>query len=124
MATTPIPTASSLPTAGAGPGTQLQADIAAALRTRTTLPPYDEVLRLIDTLKGHLAPLVEKAKEHVSAQHQAGGAWSQAIAGAEFQLRADPGNGLVSATHRLQGLARCALHIDRHLNRDAAGGSQ
>ncbi|MFB6539322.1 DUF6415 family natural product biosynthesis protein [Streptomyces noursei] len=124
MATTPIPAASSRTTGGAGPPDQLHADIAAALRTRTMLPPYDEVLRLTDTLKGHLAPLVEKAKEHVIAQHPVGGSWRQAIAGAEFQLRAGPGTGLVTATHRLQGLARCALHFDRHLNRETPGGSQ
>ncbi|WP_043265083.1 DUF6415 family natural product biosynthesis protein [Streptomyces sp. CT34] len=109
------------PTAVGSGSDQLQADIAAALRSRTTLPPYDEVLELIDTLKGHLAPLVEQAKEHVNEQPRSGsGAWRQAIAGAEFQLRAGPGNGLVSATHRLQGLARCVLHFDRRLNRKTA----
>ncbi|MEU9115966.1 DUF6415 family natural product biosynthesis protein [Streptomyces sp. NPDC048483] len=76
---------------------QLQADIAAALRTKSTLPPYDEVLRLIDALKGHLAPLVEQAQEHVGGrideQRPGDGARRQSIAGAEFQLRAGPGQG-------------------------------
>ncbi|PJN37324.1 hypothetical protein CG747_28930 [Streptomyces sp. CB02959] len=108
---------------GAG-SDQIQADIAAALRSRTTLPPYDEVLRLIDTLKGHLAPLVDHAQEHVNEHRPQDGAWRQAMAGAEYQLRAGPGNGLVSATHRLQSLARCLLHFHRHLHHDAAGDSQ
>ncbi|GGU96550.1 hypothetical protein GCM10010211_74880 [Streptomyces albospinus] len=69
----------------------------------------DECLLLrgeIGTLKGHLAPLVDQAKEHVNEHRPGDGAWRQAVAGAEFQLRAGPGNGLVSATHRLQALAR------------------
>ncbi|KIZ19803.1 DUF6415 family natural product biosynthesis protein [Streptomyces natalensis] len=105
---------------------QFQADIDAALRSRTTLPPYDEVLRLIDTLKGkgHLAPLVEQAKQHVNEHRPQDGGWRQAISGAEFQLRAGPGDGLVSATHRLQALARCLLHFQRQLYRDMAGGGQ
>ncbi|MFC9740897.1 DUF6415 family natural product biosynthesis protein [Streptomyces noursei] len=103
---------------------QLQADIAAALGTRTTLPPYDEVLRLIDTLKGHLVPLIDQAKEHVDEHRPGDGVWRQAIAGAEFQLRAGPSNGLVSAAHRLQGLARCVLHFHRHLPHDVAGGGE
>ncbi|MEK2476640.1 DUF6415 family natural product biosynthesis protein [Streptomyces noursei] len=94
---------------------QLQADIAAALRSRTTLPPYDEVLRMIDTLKEHLAPLVDQAKEHVNEHRPGDGAWRQSIAGAEYQLRAGPGNGLVSAAHRLQALARCLLLFQRHM---------
>ncbi|WEB40457.1 DUF6415 family natural product biosynthesis protein [Streptomyces yunnanensis] len=121
MATThtaPLP-----PTTGIG-SDQCRADIAAALRSRTTLPPYDEVLQLIDTLKGHLAPLVEHAKEHVNEHQPREGAWRQAIAGAEFQLKAGPGNGLVSATHRLQALARCLLYFHRHLNPDMAAGDR
>ncbi|GHI10214.1 hypothetical protein AQI88_39535 [Streptomyces cellostaticus] len=112
-------TSTAPPAVGTG-SDQLQADIVAALRSRTTLPPYDEVLRLIDTLKGHLAPLVDQAKEH----HPGDGAWHQAIAGAEFQLRAGPGNGLVSATHRLQALALCLLHFQRHLHRHMAAGDR
>ncbi|MFB7630708.1 DUF6415 family natural product biosynthesis protein [Streptomyces sp. NPDC056149] len=111
--TAPPPT-----TAGSG-SNQLQADIAAALRSRTTLPPYDEVLRLIDALKGHLVPLVEQAKERVDEHRPGEGSWRQAIAGAEFQLRAGPGDGLVSATHRLQALARCVVFFNRRLNRQA-----
>ncbi|MFE0187302.1 DUF6415 family natural product biosynthesis protein [Streptomyces sp. NPDC058989] len=121
MATTH--TAAAPPTAGAG-SDQLQADIAAALRSRTTLPPYDEVLRLIDALKGHLAPLVDQAKEDFEQHRPKDGAWRQVIAGAEFQLRAEPGNGLVSATHRLQGLARCLLRFREDLHRDVADGNQ
>ncbi|MFJ9416670.1 DUF6415 family natural product biosynthesis protein [Streptomyces sp. NPDC101227] len=108
------------PTVGGG-SDQLQADIAAALRSRTTLPPYDDVLQMIETLKGHLAPLVDQAKEHVNEHRPGGGTWRQTIAGAEFQLRAGPGNGLVSATHRLQPLARCLLHLHRQLHRDVGG---
>lgn len=110
-------------TAGIG-SDQLQADIAAALCSRATLPPYDEVLRLIDTLKAHLAPLVDQAKEHVNEHRPGDGAWHQAIAGAEFQLRAGPGNGLVSATHRLQALTRCLLLFQRHLHHDMAAGDR
>ncbi|GGV03718.1 hypothetical protein GCM10010211_83730 [Streptomyces albospinus] len=80
------------PAVGVG-SDQLQADIAAALRSRTTLPAYDEVLRLIDALKGHLAPLVDQAKEHVNEHHAGDGAWRQAIVGAEYQLRSGPGTG-------------------------------
>ncbi|MFF2807854.1 DUF6415 family natural product biosynthesis protein [Streptomyces sp. NPDC058000] len=121
MATTP--TAPPASTVGAS-SDQFQADIAAALRSRTTLPPYDEVLRLIDTLKGHLTPFVEQAKEHVNEYRPQDGVWRQAISGAEFQLRAGPGDGLVSATHRLQALARCLLFFQRQLYRDMAGGGQ
>lgn len=115
-----VTTRTAPPPSAVGSGSdQLQADIAAALRSRITLPPYDEVLRLIDALKGHLAPLVEQAKEHVNEPRPGGGSWLQAIAGAEFQLRAGPGDGLVSATHRLQGLARCVVFFNRRLNRQA-----
>jgi hypothetical protein len=115
-------TAAPAPTVGSG-SDQLQADIAAALSSQTTLPPYDEVLRLIDTLKGHLSPLVGQAKEHVN-KHLQDATWQQAITEAEFRLQAGPGSGLVSATHRLQGLARCVLHLQRHLHYDVAGGDQ
>ncbi|MFI9082284.1 hypothetical protein ACIGW8_38750 [Streptomyces sioyaensis] len=49
---------------------QLQADIAAALRSRTTLPPYDEVLRLIDTLG-----VVFKCHAHIRSDARVTAAW-------------------------------------------------
>ncbi|GAA2657699.1 DUF6415 family natural product biosynthesis protein [Streptomyces lunalinharesii] len=116
-----LPTAQPPPTTTSVEGDQLRADVAAALRSGTTLPPYDEVLRLIDTLKGHLAPLVDQAKEHVNEHRLGADAWRQPIAGAEYQLRAGPGDGLVSATRRLQALARCVLQFDRHLHRATEG---
>ncbi|WP_407287368.1 DUF6415 family natural product biosynthesis protein [Streptomyces sp. BP-8] len=79
---------------------ELQADIAAAFRSSIVLPPYDEVLRLIDTLKGHLARLIEQAEEHVKRHRPGEAAWyreHRQIDNAEIQLRAGPGNGLASA---------------------------
>ncbi|MFF2812474.1 DUF6415 family natural product biosynthesis protein [Streptomyces sp. NPDC058000] len=103
---------------------QLRAAVAAALRSRETLPPYDDVLRLIGILKGHLAPLVDQAKDQLNEYRPGYGPQRQAIAGAEFQLRAGPGDGLLSAAHRLQALARCVLHFDRELGRDVVGGGR
>ncbi|MEU3990756.1 DUF6415 family natural product biosynthesis protein [Streptomyces platensis] len=100
---------------------QLQADIAAALRSSIVLPPYDEVLRLIDTLKGHLGPLIEQAKEHVEDHHPGEVAWYREhaqIDSAQLQLRAGPGNGLVSAARRLQTLARSVQQLHRQVHHE------
>ncbi|MER6307802.1 DUF6415 family natural product biosynthesis protein [Streptomyces sp. NPDC001657] len=103
---------------------QLQADVAAALRSSIVLPPYDEVLRLIETLQGHLAPLIEQAKEHVE-QHRPGEvAWyreHRQIDNAEFQLRAGPGNGLVSAARRLKNLALTLQQLHRQVHHEEGG---
>ncbi|MFJ9472456.1 DUF6415 family natural product biosynthesis protein [Streptomyces caniferus] len=98
---------------------QIQADIAAALRSTIVLPPYDEVLRLIDTLKGHLSPLVEQAKEHVQEHRPGEVAWYREhaqIDNAQIQLRSGPGDGLVSAARRLQSLARSVQQMLRQIH--------
>ncbi|MFD9207436.1 DUF6415 family natural product biosynthesis protein [Streptomyces sioyaensis] len=97
---------------------QMQADIAAALRSTIVLPPYDDVLRLIDTLKGHLGPLIEQAEEHVQEHRPGEVAWYREhaqIDNAQFQLRAGPGDGLVSAARRLQTLARSVQQLHRQV---------
>ncbi|MGV4930016.1 hypothetical protein K2224_07890 [Streptomyces sp. BHT-5-2] len=98
---------------------QLQADVAAALRSSIVLPPYDEVLRLIETLQGHLAPLIEQAKEHVEQHRPGEAAWyreHRQIDNAEFQLRAGPGNGLASAARRLKNLALSVQQLHRQVH--------
>ncbi|MFE3886521.1 DUF6415 family natural product biosynthesis protein [Streptomyces lydicus] len=100
---------------------QIQADIAAALRSTIVLPPYDEVLRLIDTLKGHLGPLAEQAKEHVQEHRPGEAAWYREhaqIDNAQIQLRAGPGDGLVSAARRLQTVARSVQQLHRQLRHE------
>ncbi|WP_328547722.1 DUF6415 family natural product biosynthesis protein [Streptomyces platensis] len=100
---------------------QIQADIAAALRSTIVLPPYDEVLRLIDTLKGHLGPLIEQAKEHVQEHRPGEVAWYREhaqIDNAQIQLRSGPGDGLVSAARRLQWLARSVQQLHRQIHHD------
>ncbi|WP_432000687.1 DUF6415 family natural product biosynthesis protein [Streptomyces sioyaensis] len=97
---------------------QMQADIAAALRSTIVLPPYDDVLRLINTLKGHLGPLIEQAEEHVQEHRPGEVAWYREhaqIDNAQFQLRAGPGDGLVSAARRLQTLARSVQQLHRQV---------
>lgn len=100
---------------------QIQADIAAALRSTIVLPPYDEVLRLIDTLRGHLVPLIEQAEEHVQKHRPGEVAWYREhaqIDNAQFQLRAEPGDGLVSAARRLQTLARSVQQLHRQIRHE------
>ncbi|GGN55685.1 hypothetical protein GCM10012285_49650 [Streptomyces kronopolitis] len=100
---------------------QIQADITAALRSTIVLPPYDEVLGLIDTLKGHLGPLIEQAEEHVQ-EHRPGEVARYRehaqIDNAQFQLRAGPGEGLVSAARRLQALARSVQQLLRQIHHE------
>ncbi|MGW2922969.1 DUF6415 family natural product biosynthesis protein [Streptomyces angustmyceticus] len=100
---------------------EIQADIAAALRATIVLPPYDEVLRLIDTLKGHLGPLIEQAEAHLPEHRPGEAAWYREhaqIDSARFQLRAGPGDGLVSAARRLQSLARSVQQLRRQIRHE------
>ncbi|MEU9485396.1 DUF6415 family natural product biosynthesis protein [Streptomyces decoyicus] len=100
---------------------EIQTDIAAALRSTIVLPPYDEVLGLIATLKGHLGPLIEQAEEHVQEHRPGDVAWYREhaqIDNAQFQLRAGPGDGLVSAARRLQILARSVQQLHRQIRHD------
>lgn len=100
---------------------EIQADIAAALRSTIVLPPYDEVLGLIDTLKQHLGPLIEQAEAHVQEHRPGEVAWYREhaqIDNAQFQLRAGPGDGLVSAARLLQALARTVQQLHRQLRHE------